>query len=180
MNFLSKIVKLKRKISLKKYKKMGMVFSEDLSLMSMPDFGSEPYLISLGKHVRICSNVKFITHDGSTWVFREKPEYKDVVRFGQIRIGDNCFIGDNVTILPNVVIGDNCIIGVGAVVTSDIPDNSVAVGVPAKVISSVDEFARKCKVELPTYDVEDYHIRPKYWITYLADSRMKKSRRLKK
>lgn len=59
--------------------------------------------------------------------------------FGKIEIGDNVHIGWNTIIMPNVSIGNNCVIGAGAVVTKSIPDNSVAVGVPARVIESIDE-----------------------------------------
>ena len=53
-------------------------------------------------------------------------------------IGDDVWIGGNVTILPGVTIGSNVVIGAGAVVTRDIPDNSLAVGVPARVIKEID------------------------------------------
>lgn len=53
-----------------------------------------------------------------------------------ITIGSNCWIGAKVTVLAGVNIGDDCIIGAGSVVTKSIPDNSVAVGNPAKVIKS--------------------------------------------
>ena len=53
---------------------------------------------------------------------------------GNCQIGDYCQIGTNAAILPKVKIGNNVTIGAGAVVTQDIPDNCVAVGVPAKVI----------------------------------------------
>ncbi len=52
---------------------------------------------------------------------------------GQIYIGNRCWLGANVTVIPNVRIGNGSIIGAGAVVVSDIPDNSIAVGNPAKV-----------------------------------------------
>lgn len=45
--------------------------------------------------------------------------------------------------MPGVTIGKNCIIGCGAVVTKNIPDNSVAVGVPARVIETIEEYAEK-------------------------------------
>lgn len=54
-----------------------------------------------------------------------------------ITIGNNVWTGINVTILAGVHIGDNVVIGAGSVVTSDIPSNSVAVGVPAKVIKKI-------------------------------------------
>ena len=49
--------------------------------------------------------------DGATWCFRNEPAYKDVIKYGKISIGDNCFIGANVTILPGVTIGPNSIVG---------------------------------------------------------------------
>ena len=54
-----------------------------------------------------------------------------------ITVGDNVWIGGNVTVLPGVRIGDNCEIGAGSVVTKDIPDNSLAVGNPCHVIRSI-------------------------------------------
>ena len=50
-------------------------------------------------------------------------------------------------ILPGVIIGNNVIVGAGAVVAKDIPDNSVAVGVPARVIKTADEYLEKIKKE---------------------------------
>ena len=57
------------------------------------------------------------------------------------------YIGNNVLILPGVTIGNNVVIGAGAVVTHDIPDNSVAVGVPARVIKTADEYLNKIENE---------------------------------
>ncbi len=54
-------------------------------------------------------------------------------------------MGINSIILPNVTIGDNCIIGAGSVVTRDIPSGSVAVGTPARVIKSVDQYYESIK-----------------------------------
>ena len=54
-------------------------------------------------------------------------------------IGDNCWIGADVTILPGVTIGDNSVIGAGSVVTKDIPSNVVAVGNPCKVLREINE-----------------------------------------
>ena len=54
-----------------------------------------------------------------------------------VTIGDNVWLGGNVTILPGVTIGDNCTIGAGSVVTHDIPANSIAAGNPARVIKKL-------------------------------------------
>jgi acetyltransferase-like isoleucine patch superfamily enzyme len=55
-----------------------------------------------------------------------------------VRIGDCTFIGANAVILMGVTIGSHCVIGAGAVVSINIPDRSVAVGVPARVVGTVD------------------------------------------
>ena len=55
-----------------------------------------------------------------------------------VTIGNDVWLGGNVTVLPGVTIGSNVVIAAGAVVTKDIPDNCVAGGVPAKVIKEID------------------------------------------
>lgn len=54
-----------------------------------------------------------------------------------ITVGDNVWIGGNVCVVPGVTIGNNCVIGAGSVVTHNIPDNSLAVGNPCKVIKQI-------------------------------------------
>lgn len=56
-----------------------------------------------------------------------------------ISIGENCWIGSKVTILDGVTIGDNCVIAAGAVLTKSIPANSIAAGVPARVIKQISK-----------------------------------------
>ena len=56
----------------------------------------------------------------------------------EIRIKKNAWIGARVSILPGVTIGENAIVGTGSVVTKDVPDNCVAVGVPAKVVKRLE------------------------------------------
>lgn len=121
------------------------------------NFGSEPYLIALGNYVRISNDVMFITHDGGNWAFRHEEPYLDVNHFGKIVVGEYTFIGARSTIMPGVHIGKHCVIGVGAVVTKDVPDYSVVVGVPAKVISDTYTYAQKMKDGMPKdWDVAEY------------------------
>ena len=53
---------------------------------------------------------------------------------GEVRLKENCKIGSHSVIMPGVTIGENAVIGVLSFVNTNIPDNAVAVGVPAKVI----------------------------------------------
>lgn len=101
-------------------------------LINYIEFTADPYLVQIGNEVAISRNTRFITHDGSTWLFKDKSRMEYV--FGKITIGNNCFIGENCIILPNTVVGNNCIIGAGSVVRGKIPDNSVVFGNPAKVV----------------------------------------------
>jgi len=68
--------------------------------------------------------------------FDDNIEYTFVNTKKPVKIGDRCWIGTNVIIQPGVTIGDNVVIGSASVVTKDIPSNSIAVGVPAKVIKN--------------------------------------------
>ena len=56
---------------------------------------------------------------------------------GNSKLGSFCNIGTNATILPKITLGQNVIVGAGAVVNRDIPDNCLAVGVPAKIIKQL-------------------------------------------
>lgn len=56
-----------------------------------------------------------------------------------VTIGHDCWFGANVAVCPGVTIGENCVIGAGSVVTRDIPANSFAAGVPARVIRPITE-----------------------------------------
>ena len=55
-----------------------------------------------------------------------------------VRIGNDVWIGGNVTILPGVTIGNNVVVAAGAVVTKDVPDNSLVGGVPARLIREIE------------------------------------------
>ena len=128
------------------FRSRGVKIGNDCLIARNTSFGSEPYLITIGNHVRVAMNVTFNTHDGGLWVIRELyPEYAQADKFGEIVIGNNCHIGWGATILPNVHIGDNVIIGAEAVVTKDVPSNSVVAGVPARHIENIDEYLSKTK-----------------------------------
>lgn len=86
--------------------------------------------IEIGNNSQIGPGVTITTteHDFTREDFAEA--------FKPVKIGKRVWVGANVTILPGVTIGDNTVVGAGSVVTRDLPPNSVAVGVPAKVIKT--------------------------------------------
>ena len=130
---------------LKYAKKIGVNMGEKCHLYGTVSWGTEPWIITLGNNVHITNGVKFITHDGGTLLFRDKVPDLEITK--PIVIGDNVYIGNDVLILPGVTIGNNVVIGAGAIVSKDIPDNSVAVGVPAKVIKTTEEYFEKLQRE---------------------------------
>lgn len=67
-----------------------------------------------------------------------EPKNIRVVKTGEIHLKKNAWLGARVTVLPGVTIGENAIVGSGAIVTKDIPDNTIAVGNPARVIRHLD------------------------------------------
>lgn len=128
-----------------KFKSIGGVFTTAVSAFS--EIGN--YGISIAEGVTILSGVKIsndvsigkgtmiyynsiITHDVQIGDFVEISP--GVTLLGRVIIKKNVQIGAGSIILPNIIIGENAIIGAGAVVTKDIPDNCIAVGVPAKTI----------------------------------------------
>lgn len=86
--------------------------------------------IDLGNDVQIGPNVTMVTdnHDFANHY---------VLRCQSIKIEDNAWIGANVTIVPGVTVGKNAIIAAGAVVTKDVPANTVVAGTPARVIKHI-------------------------------------------
>jgi maltose O-acetyltransferase len=101
--------------------------------------------ITIGDDVTLAPRVYILAHDAST--------YKSLgyTKIGKVTIGNHVFIGAGSIILPGVQIGSNVVIGAGSVVAHDIPDNSVAAGNPAKVISSLDGFITCKKNEMTKY-----------------------------
>lgn len=124
--------------------------------MDMPNFGSEPYLISIGTHVTISTGVTFITHDGGTWVFRHRPEFRNVIKYGRIVIHDNCFIGHGSTIMPGVSIDPNAVVAAHSLVAKNVPPQTVVGGTPARVLMTTQEYADKSLARSPSYNLEAY------------------------
>ena len=93
-------------------------------------FGSNDSLLTPIHPLRWQDRNQYVKTDGTT----TDKEYAK-----PITIGSNCWIAGNVTVCGGVTIGDGCVIGAGSVVTRDIPSNSLAVGVPCRVIREITE-----------------------------------------
>lgn len=105
---------------------------------------TRPSLIKIGNQVRLNRNLTILTHDGGFYVLKNK--YNEFIsQSGRVNIGNNIYFGRDCSVFKGVTIGDNCIIGNGSIVTKSIPANSVAVGTPAKVVSTIEEYYNKRK-----------------------------------
>ena len=98
--------------------------------------------ITLGNHVRIAPYVH-ITDRNHDYRNINLPIWQQPILSAPVFIDDETWIGYGVQIMPGVKIGKHCIIGAGSVVTNDIPDYSVAVGIPARVVKQYDFNEKK-------------------------------------
>ena len=123
------------------YRHKGVKIGKGCLICSNP-VTREPFLVEIGENTTISTGVSFITHDNSVKLLF--PGKTDV--FGKITIGDNCFIGQNSTLLYGVTISDNVIIAAGSVVTRSITESNVIyAGNPAKKIGNWDTLRDKLK-----------------------------------
>lgn len=107
---------------------------------------SEPFLVFFGNNVIVAANVRFVTHSAHHLVFNQEDNVDfHKTMFGEIKIGNNVFIGANSIIMYGVEIGDNVIIGAGSIVTKKVLSDSVVAGVPAKKIGTYSGLKEKSK-----------------------------------
>lgn len=147
--------------------KVGRNFSRLNGVILDP---SHCWLIEIGDNVTIAPRVHILCHDAST------KQFLNYTKIGRVTIGDNVFIGAESVVLPGVTIGSNVIIGANSTVTHDIPDNSVAVGSPARVICTLEDYLEKERKRMemaPCYG-EEYTLRK----NVSMDMRMRQKREL--
>jgi acetyltransferase-like isoleucine patch superfamily enzyme len=103
------------------------------------------YKVEIGNGVLMASRI-FITdtnhgeyNQGSNVSVPNVPPNKRPLHYKKVVIGNNVWLGENISILPGVNIGHGSIIGANSVVTKNVPENSIAVGNPARVIKQFDE-----------------------------------------
>lgn len=141
MNLFRRVItKIRGTMDIEKLKKMGLTKGDNVFI----NFGSiidESFcwLISIGNNVTLAPNVHILAHDAST------KKTLGFTKVGRVHIGNHVFIGAGTIVMPGVNIGDKVVVGAGSVVTKDIPSNSLATGIPARVISSFEEYMEKEK-----------------------------------
>lgn len=111
-------------------------------------------IIEIGKNCVFSKDVVLLTHDYSIsralQAINKLDPNKDKEKFilKGIKIGYNCFIGARAIIMPGTEIGNNVIVGSGCVVKGKVPNNSIIVGNPAKIIGTIEEYAKKRENEI--------------------------------
>jgi maltose O-acetyltransferase len=141
---------------MERLRRSGLVVGENVFIgggtFLDPDF---TFLIRIGDRTTLSVGVTVLAHDAST---RLKLGYS---RVAPVAIGDRVFIGARAVILPGVTIGDDAIVGAGSVVTRDIPPAMVAVGNPARVVGTVEEYLSRNRELLerrPTWEREGWTV----------------------
>ena len=138
------------------YKRMGVKIGDNCKFQFdvVIDF-SHYWLIEIGNDVTLAPRVHILAHDASTF------NHVGYAKIGRVNIGNNVFIGAGTIVLPGVIIGKNSIIGAGSLVVNNIPENTVAVGSPAKVVSTLTDYLGKINLQMndyPTFE-EEYTLR---------------------
>ena len=119
-----------------------LTIGSDTSLNTNVCLGADFGEIAIGRDVLIAMNVVMRSANHR---FDQSPQVaiRSQGHVGApIVIGDDVWIGANAVITAGVRVGNHCVIGAGSVVTGDIPDNSIAVGVPARVVRGVGSKAQ--------------------------------------
>ena len=129
------------------FRGQGVEIDDDVEIFgaNLFMFGSEPYLVSIGKGVTISHGVDFITHDGGMRVAR--LEHPGAYFYRRIQVEDHCFLGARCTLLPGARVGRGSVIGSGSVVSGEIPAGVVAAGVPAKPVKPIQQYIEE-KMEM--------------------------------
>lgn len=131
------------KVDYGKFTKLGKNFYANFNLTIL-----DTCPVTIGDNVMCGQNTSLVTPlhpllpEQRNARLQKDGKIADIEYGAPITIGDNCWLASNVTVCPGVTIGKNCVIGAGSVVTKNIPDNSLVLGVPGRVVRKITEKDR--------------------------------------
>ena len=173
-NIISKIKTLyimKFKTNIEYLRYTGVKIGENCRIYTR-NFGTEPWLVSLGNNVAFAAGVCIITHDGSTWLIKDKKGRRHLYR--KVNVGNNVMIGMNAIILPGVNIQDNVVIAAGSVVTKSIPSGKIVGGNPAKIIGNFKDYKDRALQNYISDEDMEFNLPYKERINNVLDKTFKK------
>lgn len=141
------------KEAVKCYRKKGVRIGQNTELYNTKIDAIRPFLVEIGDNTLV-TGARILTHDAST------KKTLGYTKLGKVKIGNNVFIGVNSIVLPNVTIGDNVIVGAGTVVSKDIPENSVVVGNPMRIVGTLEDNIERNRNKIasaPIFNI-NYHM----------------------
>lgn len=146
-------------IQYKYFKKWGMKFNDKPNYISSKIWfdGTDYSLISIGKEVTMSSYIRVLTHDWSPHTIAKAfdiPQEKPLGILKGVEIGDFSFVGTGTILMPGSKIGKGCIIGAGTVVRGTIPDFSIYIGSPGKIVGDSRKYL---KSKFPEVDVPGFN-----------------------
>lgn len=131
--FIGQLMNTLRGQTVKQLRKKGAIIGENVELVNCMIDKYTAFLVEIGDN-SVITNATILAHDGST------KRYLGYTRIQKTVIGSNVFVGMGSIVLAGSHIGNNVIVGAGSIVRGDIPDNSVVMGNPARVVYSLDEY----------------------------------------
>ena len=140
-------------------------------LISSKNFGTEPYLITIGDNVQITHGVSIHCHGGGNIMRRTIPDFD---AFGKVIIQDWAYIGAYSQIMPGVTIGEGAIVAAGSIVTKSVPPYTIVGGNPARTIGKTEDYIeRNAQYNVHTKGMT-YEQKKKYLLELSNDKFIKK------
>lgn len=164
------MMKITEKIYLKLFVKDGFAYADHLrSKGGFRHLGKgcyvapsanipDPYLTHLGDNSWITHGCSVLCHDASV-IMLNRMRNTTYDRIGPVTIKDNCFLGNNVIVLPDTTIESDTIVGAGAVIKGRLDGDSVYAGNPARKLGSLDEYIERIATECANYPWIDLLLR---------------------
>lgn len=130
-------------INVLEWRKKGIKIGNNCHIYSTLPTTRDCFLLTIGNDVTISGKCVFLLHDSSI-NYPSGGKFTDLL--GEIKIGNNCFIGYSSIILPGVTLADGIIVGAGSVVTKSFDHRDcIIAGNPARIISDIKSFFEKNK-----------------------------------